>query len=209
MDTTDSRPDVECLPRSKGPDSDAEAVSELLRKIGEGEVDPQELLKRICHEPDSEKQVGKPDEDQISTLTALAREKLERTGDVTRAVEYALEAFEGNISGDRKQVMERVAQEVNATLPDQFEYDVVWDSDLGAGIAVKTGCPHCGQNRVFNGAVTYGAAQFVAMDVDESELQAVDGDDIGDSTSVCFIDDSGISIDHLTCGLCGAVLEEN
>jgi hypothetical protein len=208
MDTSSSESETEELPRGNVPDSDAEAVSQLLRKIGEGEVDPQYLLKRVCHEPDSKARVDKPDEDQMSTLANIALDKLERTGDVTRAVSIALREHEEDIDGDREQVMGQVAQKVHESLPDQFEYELVYHTSLGMGIAVETGCPECGHDKVFNGSVTHSPAQFVAMTVDEEELQNLGESAVGEITSLCFIDDADVSIDHLTCGVCGAVLEE-
>ncbi|WP_121512888.1 hypothetical protein [Haloarcula sp. Atlit-7R] len=146
-------------------------------------------------------------EDLICDLTDAALEHLEGVGDVSRAVSMALDEYEKDITGNREEVRKQVAQRVDERLPDQFEYEIVHHPNQGIGIAVQTGCPQCGHEDIFNGSLTHSPAQFVGMTVDRGELQDIEGADIGDGTTLCFIDDADVSLDFVTCGLCGAELE--
>jgi len=197
------------LPRDQLSKSDVKAVSELMRKIGEEDIDPQELLKQVCHEPDSESRTDSQSQNLITTLADIGLEKLGRFGDVSDAVSIAFDEYEGEIGCDREEVRGQVAQEINERLPEQFEYEIIHHTSLGMGIAVQTGCPHCGHDKIFNGSVTHEPAQFVAMTVDKTELHIMDQGTVEEDASLCFIDDGDVSINHITCGHCGAALKED
>lgn len=132
-----------------------------------------------------------PIEDVVDDV--LNRLRSQSRKDVESAVQYVFDT-DSDLASNYKS---HVIKAVNDRLPDEFEFEPIYDLEEGQGIRILSGCPDCGNEDIFNTAYRYEFTQFVAHEATEAGID-------------CFIDDGGKPhFERITCGLCGNVVHEN
>lgn len=121
-------------------------------------------------------------------------------GDMERSIQNAIREVKEecetltNQSTKDQELLNKIWENVEAKLPDEFEYEIDHDMEYGWTLVVKSGCPACGSESIQNGTIEV-SNQWVAMDEDE------------DGNTISKVDDSmNQEIMFLSCGCCGEVL---
>jgi hypothetical protein len=127
-----------------------------------------------------------------TTLVAQTRTRLENNDAASlrsAAKRVVADNAEVPISREKTEV-DRIVRELDGKLPDEFNYEVTGNADYGLGIEIIDGCPHCGNQCIFNCEFKYDFAQFVGYRSNE------------DNNEECFIDDADGSFQLISCGTC-------